>query len=484
VAFCDSVLSQTTVLSVLLPQYCECFQHSVHCGLNCRCTNCKNFPEAGAPEGGDAAAAVLAAKEAVEDGPPKEVTVIFESEDRQQRRVSLDHVSFLEGEPSEYAEAESGEHKESNENRMERGDKSSNKTPSSKNGGADRMAIMAAVAMTELLGGKRSPAYTSNSAETETSTPELHQEEAKVEKPPSPTRRVSVESPHSGTSETENSPPKKKIKLSPVKSNVNPADTSSSSFPSKAGQQSPQYQPMKWGPQVHFTQPYPPRYSYGQQPPHHHHHHHPSASPRSGSYPGPPRMHHHAMSPPLAHTTTPTRTPATPHAHMQQGPSSSPPMYSHPQYQQQQQQSMPPLQKQEQITPTSTTNEPQQGARLQLSPTYEDVTRSSGLPKSLSFRKICSKCGKTRGEHGELGFGNKCVYQECGKCGAGVHMHLKAGVPMGILCTLTVEDGATPGSSATYERKIRELASRAELQKELQKRKQEAAQRAVAAGAP
>ena len=63
-------------------------------------------------------------------------------------------------------------------------------------------------------------------------------------------------------------------------------------------------------------------------------------------------------------------------------------------------------------------------------------------------------------------------------------MHLKAGVPMGILCTLTVEDGATPGFSAIYERKIRDLAARAELQKELQKRKQEAAQRAVAAGAP
>jgi hypothetical protein len=55
---------------------------------------------------------------------------------------------------------------------------------------------------------------------------------------------------------------------------------------------------------------------------------------------------------------------------------------------------------------------------------------------------------------------------------------------MGILCTLTVEDGATPGSVAKYERKIQDLASRAELQKELEKRKQDAAVRAVAAGAP
>ena len=121
---------------------------------------------------------------------------------------------------------------------------------------------------------------------------------------------------------------------------------------------------------------------------------------------------------------------------------------------------------------------------MRASPTYEDVIRSSGLPKSLSFRKICSKCGKTRGEHGELGFGNKCVYQDCGKCGAGVQMHLKAKVPMGILCTLTVEDGATPGAAASYERKIRDLANRAELQKEMQKRKHDATHRAVEAGAP
>ena len=111
------------------------------------------------------------------------------------------------------------------------------------------------------------------------------------------------------------------------------------------------------------------------------------------------------------------------------------------------------------------------------SPTYEDVIKSSGLPKSLSFRKICSKCGKTRGEHGELGFGNKCVYQECGKCGANIELHKKAGSPMGILCCLTVEEGATPGSSANYKRKIRDLAARAELQKSIQEDKRERAER-------
>lgn len=119
---------------------------------------------------------------------------------------------------------------------------------------------------------------------------------------------------------------------------------------------------------------------------------------------------------------------------------------------------------------------PKVGTRV--SPTYEETTRNSGLPKSLSFRKICSKCGKTRGEHGELGFGNKCVYQECGRCGAGLHMHVKNNISMGILCTLSEEQGAVPGASEAYERKIRDLAFRAECQKGLQQ------QRAAAANPP
>lgn len=96
-------------------------------------------------------------------------------------------------------------------------------------------------------------------------------------------------------------------------------------------------------------------------------------------------------------------------------------------------------------------------------------SEGQGLPKSLSFRKICSKCGKTRGEHGELGFGHRCVYQDCGKCGAGVQMHAKRGVPMGVLCSLTEKEGAIPGHAAGYVRKIADLAARAELQQRIQK---------------
>jgi len=110
--------------------------------------------------------------------------------------------------------------------------------------------------------------------------------------------------------------------------------------------------------------------------------------------------------------------------------------------------------------------------RTSSSASYEEVLRAaSGLPKSLSFRKICSRCGKTRGEHGELGFGNKCLYQDCGKCGADQRWHEAANQSMGISCQLSVAQGAIPGAALAYERKIRDLATRAELQRSLQWRK-------------
>jgi uncharacterized protein YbgA (DUF1722 family) len=48
-------------------------------------------------------------------------------------------------------------------------------------------------------------------------------------------------------------------------------------------------------------------------------------------------------------------------------------------------------------------------------------------------------------------------------------MHVKRGVPMGILCCLTEKDGATPGHAEGYIRKIADLAARAELQQRIQK---------------
>ena len=97
-----------------------------------------------------------------------------------------------------------------------------------------------------------------------------------------------------------------------------------------------------------------------------------------------------------------------------------------------------------------------------------DTCRAIGkLPNPLSYRKICSSCGKTRSEHSELGFGNKCVFLDCGRCGAGIQIHHRVGKPMGFLCTLTPDEGACLGAAEKYDKKIRDLAFLADLKKEV-----------------
>jgi hypothetical protein len=392
------------------------------------------------------------------EGPPREVTVYMDEDLHPHRRVSLD----LGGDPTI---------RPSDQGR-----------PSSQKGsGEDRMAIMAAVAMTELLGGNKNPLDTNRSTgtDTEVSTPELsYEQEAKDEVETCiPARRVSGES----SFENENLPPLKKAKMFHYRKVNEDSPVASSEMTPYAsyttGERSPLPATVRT-PHTRWIKPFPPptRFPYcghGPPPPH-------LATPH-GQYQGIPPMYHSAMSP---HAATPPRhhRQMLPHPHhhyplvAHQGSMVSPmpplPMYNHPATQ-------PRGPNHHIMNPTNCQPPPP----MRASPTYEDVIRCSGLPKSLSFRKICSKCGKTRGEHGETGYGNKCQFQECGKCGAGIHIHVKANTPMGILCSLTVEDGATPGAATSYERKIRDLAARADLQKELQKRKQ-GAQRAVPAIAP
>jgi hypothetical protein len=55
---------------------------------------------------------------------------------------------------------------------------------------------------------------------------------------------------------------------------------------------------------------------------------------------------------------------------------------------------------------------------------------------------------------------------------------------MGILCQLTVEQGAIPGAGSAYERKIRDLAARADLQRFLHHRRKVASEAAYMAEPP
>ena len=87
------------------------------------------------------------------------------------------------------------------------------------------------------------------------------------------------------------------------------------------------------------------------------------------------------------------------------------------------------------------------------------------LPKGLTYRKVCSHCGRQRAEHGEFGFGNKCPFTTCGRCGADEDLHLKESglCQMGVLCELTEEEGAKRGTIEKYEAMLIDLSARAEV---------------------
>lgn len=87
------------------------------------------------------------------------------------------------------------------------------------------------------------------------------------------------------------------------------------------------------------------------------------------------------------------------------------------------------------------------------------------LPKGLTYRKVCSNCGRQRAEHGEFGFGNKCPFTTCGRCGAEEDLHLKESglCKMGVLCELTEEEGAKRGTREKYEAMLIDLSARAEV---------------------
>lgn len=293
--------------SFCLKKYCECFTRGAKCGNNCRCTNCRNYPNAP----GDGHSPV-------------------------EQALGVPHAPPV---PTSFAAAEPATAR-----------RVSNDTEAVNNKGDDRMAIMAALAMTELIGGPSRSQPPVAQPRPEGSAPHDTDQESRK-------RKVSE-------GDTAEQPERKK-----ASSPTDMEDTEAHAVISANSTMSPSH--SRDNSPVGMMPPPPPpppqqfvNYNY-----------------TNGN--GAPYNDAVAMK-------------------------------------------VPPPSAGTRVSPT----------------TYEEATRNSGLPKTLSFRKICSKCGKTRAEHGELGFGNKCVYQECGKCGAGIQIHTKNNVPMGILCSLTVEQGA------------------------------------------
>jgi len=105
-------------------------------------------------------------------------------------------------------------------------------------------------------------------------------------------------------------------------------------------------------------------------------------------------------------------------------------------------------------------------------------SETGGLPVNLTFRKICSKCGRQRAEHGEFGFGNKCCFSTCGRCGSDSKLHEENGESMGVSCKLAekLDDSKLRICSKDYDRMLAELSERAKA-KILQKEQREMRQR-------
>ena len=103
---------------------------------------------------------------------------------------------------------------------------------------------------------------------------------------------------------------------------------------------------------------------------------------------------------------------------------------------------------------------------------------TGGLPFNLTFRKICSKCGRQRAQHGEFGFGNKCGFSTCGRCGSESKLHEENGESMGVRCMLAekLDDDKLRICSKDYDGMLEELSKRAKA-KMFQKEQRDLKQR-------
>lgn len=371
--------------SFCLKKYCECFQNNVYCGIHCRCLNCKNIGGPPPPP-----------------PPPRsyhhepETTITTASEKMIPQAISLrsvsDEVTVESNEGSITPSVDNGNHDHHNTQHRTKQNKNEvlqQQQPKQQGG----LEIMAAIAMTQLLGGSLS-----SPEETE-----------------SPTPNPTAESPRSVSIDASNH--------NHSKNNKRKTDQLSAVSPEVSDEKDDSHNNLGI-----TTVPLPKRQKLS--------------------------FHGHRRNPrplPIVSSRFPQKTlrsqeEETPHRNCVNNinPSLTSSSYENP-------------------SPTSTSSSSPDSSSS-ASPNSKPNKKHT-LPKSLSYRKICSTCGKTRSEHGELGFGNKCFYRECGKCGASQQIHRALKIPMGFHCYLTEEQGAIPGNATQYHKKIQELVNRAELKK-------------------
>ena len=499
--------------SFCLKKYCECFQNDVHCGEHCRCINCQNLPPGRSPPPpreppGDAPPPLVC--QPIAEDPPLAPTPLplrrFPVEEGVQRHphhespvavpVAIPTAPVSPDDGDGHTEApptimamkrkkrkmlrktrDEADDDDSTPRREPPGKELTEKPPESpppppkEEPGEDPLAIMAAVAMTQLMGGASKPPDSAESSaipsrrislvpseevSTTASDPVVHRRKRKTATTAAPAispDNSSLEEDDDGSSSSHHQ----------LNDDDNPAARTKGKRPRASSEESPV---RKLGPPVPVAPTLSPRaiphgtLAAGPRPPPpvpSYHGYHQSPPPPAPMYPPPPPHHYAPMPPGSRHA---------PYGHP--GPYGPPPPY--PGYH-------PPRQHPHAGGPPPHRPPPPLYNPLSHLQSYKETIRVSGLPKSLSFRKICSRCGRTRAEHGELGFGNKCTFTDCGKCGASGALHKKHGCPMGILCSLTPDQGAVPGAVESYDRKIRALAARAELQKTLLEDKRERTQK-------
>jgi hypothetical protein len=79
------------------------------------------------------------------------------------------------------------------------------------------------------------------------------------------------------------------------------------------------------------------------------------------------------------------------------------------------------------------------------------------LPTGVSFKHICSNCGRLKRYHAGVrctDFGTKCTFADCGHCGILLSKHAQYGSMTGFFCRLTASQGANELTMRSYELEI------------------------------